>query len=330
MILVLADFTDPWSILVHRELSNRGQEVFWIQPAQLLERIKLNWPVMCGSVIVQGTLYIDGRPIALSDLTGVLARVTLPFSLELQDLASPDRDYVVKETTAAWLGLLHAMPCPVVNRPVPGGRPTLLAGSPLLAECAQRCGFVLPPSRCTSSRPDAILQFSAWSERAYLKPLSSSEPGTFLQPHDGVEQICRVMEQQAVSMQAIPEGQRVTVYVAGGEVAATIVRADTAQTASADMPFLPIQQCRELVQSLGLAFAECQLIVTREGPVYCLDVSAAPSFWRCPQEVQQQIVHMLAGYLSEPRSVPLHDSFDGTDGGSGVGQPLCEIGFPEC
>ena len=151
----------------------------------------------------------------------------------------------------------------------------------------------------------------------------------FLQPHDGVEQICRVMEQQAVSMQAIPMGQRVTVYVAGGEVAATIVQADAAQTAGANMPFLPLQQCRGLVRSLGLAFAECQLVVTREGSAYCLDVSGAPNFWRCPHEVQQQIVHILAGYLSEPRSLPLHDSFDWADGGSGVGQPLCEIGFPE-
>ena len=313
MILILADSTDPWATLVDREARLSGGDVFWIQPAQLLDRILLNWPVVTGVSVVPGTVVIDGRTIPLADLTGIFARLTLPLPLELEELSLPDRDYVIKETTAAWLAFLNAMPCSVVNRPIPGGRPTLLAGSPLLSQLAEEHGFLLPPSRCTSSRADAIVQFSAWSERVYLKPLGSHEPGIFLHAHDGGEQICRVMERQAVSMQAIPRGQRVTVYVVGEEIVATVLQPGEELQQRMEMPLVSSERCLGFVGDLGLTFAECQFIVTPEGPIYCLDVSSAPSYWHCPQEVQPKIVCRLAVYLSEQRSLPLHDSLVGAD-----------------
>jgi hypothetical protein len=313
VILILADSTDPWATLVDREARLSGGDVFWIQPPQLLDRILLNWPVVTGASVVPGTVVIDGHTIPLADLTGIFARLTLPLPLELEGLSLPDRDYVIKETTAAWLAFLNAMPCSVVNRPIPGGRPTILAGSPLLSQLAQEQGFLLPPSRCTSSQADAIVQFSAWSERVYLKPLGSHEPGMFLHAHDGVEQICRVMERQAVSMQALPRGQRVTVYVVGEEIVATVLQPSQDLPWRMEMPSVPPERCLGLVGDLGLTFAECQFIVTAEGQIYCLDVSSAPSYWHCPQEVQPQIVCRLVVYLSEQRSLPLHDSIAGAD-----------------
>ena len=329
MILILADSTDLWATLVHREARLSGGDVFWIQPAQLLDRILLNWPVMTGASVVPGTVVIDGHTIPLADLTGIFARLTLPPPIELEELSLQDRDYVIKETTAAWLAFLNAMPCSVVNRPVPGGRPTILAGSPLLSQLAEEHGFLLPPSRCTSSRTDAILQFSAWSERVYLKPLGSHEPGMFLYAHDGVEQICRVMKRQAVSMQAIPRGQRVTVYVVGEEIVATVLQPSEDLSQHMEMLSVPSESCLGLVGDLGLTFAECQLVVTSEGRIYCLDVSEAPSYWHCPQEIQQQIVCRLADYLSEQRSLSIHDSLDGADGRSGARKCLCQTRSPE-
>lgn len=329
MILILADSTDPWATLVRREAHRVGGDVFWIQPAQLLDRILLNWPVVTGTSVIPGTVTIDGHTILLADLTGIFQRLTLPPPLELEELSLQDRGYVIKETTAAWLALLNAMPCSVVNRPVPGGRPTILAGSPLLSQLAEEYGFLLPPSRCTSSQADAILQFSAWSERGYLKPLGSHEPGMFLHADDGVEQICRVMERQAVSMQAIPRGQRVTVYVVGEEIAATILQPGEGLPQQMEMPSVPSERCLGFVGALGLTFAECQFIVTPEGPIYCLDVSSAPGFWHCPQEVQQWIVRRLVDHLSETRSLSLHDSLDGPDGRSNSRERLCETRSPK-
>lgn len=323
MILILAESTDPWATLVNRE-AHTGGAVFWIQPAQLLDRILLNWPVVTGASVVPGTVVIDGHTIPLADLTGIFARLTLPPPLELEELSLQDRDYVIKETTAAWLAFLNAMPCSVVNRPIPGGRPTTLAGSPLLSQLAEEHGFLLPPSYCTSKQADAILQFSAWSERVYLKPLGSHEPGIILQAPDGVEQICRVMERQAVSIQAIPHGQRVTVYVVGEEIVATVLQPSEDLPQRVEMPSVSSERCLGLVGDLGLTFAECQFILTPEGPIYCLDVSSAPSFWHCPQEVQQQIVCRLVDYLFEVRSLSRHDSLDGPDGRSSARECLCE------
>ncbi len=329
MILILADSTDPWASLVHREAQRSSGDVFWIQPAQLLDRILLNWPVMTGASVVPGTVVIDGDTIPLADLTGIFARLTLPPPLELEELSLHDRDYVIKETTAAWLAFLNAMPCTVVNRPVPGGRPTTLAGSPLLSQLAEKHGFLLPSSRCTSSQADAILQCSAWSEGVYLKPLGSHEPGMFLHAYAGAEQICRVMERQAVSMQAIPPGQRVTVYVVGAEVVATVLQPGEDVSQRMEMSSISPERCLSFMGDLGLTFAECQFIVTPEGSIYCLDVSSAPGFWCCPQEIQQQIVCRLVEYLSEMRSLSRHDSLDGPDGRSSACERLCETRSPK-
>lgn len=329
MILILAESTDPWAILVNRQAQDIGGDVLWVQPGQLLDRILLNWPVIASMPVMPGTLVIDGRTIPLNDLTGILARLPFPLRLDLEGLSDADAQYVTKEATAAWLAFLNAMLCSVVNRPMPGGRPTLLSGSPLLVTLVRDHGFLLPASRCTSSQADALQQFKAWGESAYLKPLGSIEPGQFLYSHDGVEQIRRVMEQQAVSIQAIPHGQRVTVYVVGEEVVATVLQPSEDVTQRIEMPSVLSKRCLGLVGDLELTFAECQFIVTPEGPIYCLHVSSAPGFWCCPQEVQPQIVCRLVEYLSKMRSLSRHDSPNGPDGRPSARERLCETRSPQ-
>jgi hypothetical protein len=329
MILILAESTDPWALLVNRQAQDIGGDVLWVQPGQLLDRILLNWPVIASTPVMPGTLVIDGQTILLDDLTGIFARFTLPLLLDLDELSPHDRNYVIKETSAAWLAFFNAMPCAVVNRPVPGGQSTILAGSPFLSQLAKKHGFLLPSSCCTSSQADAMLQFSAWNKRVYLKPLGSHEPGMFLQAHDGVEQIYRVMEQQAVSIQAIPYGQRVTVYVVREEVVATVLQPSEDVTQRIEMPSVLSKRCLGLVGDVGLTFAECQFIVTPEGPIYCLDVSRAPGFWCCPHEVQGQIVSRLVEYLSEMRSLSRHDSLNGPDGRPSARKHLCETRSPQ-
>jgi hypothetical protein len=163
VILILADSTDPWATLVHREAQRSGGNVFWIQPTQLLDRILLNWPVVNGALVVPGTMVIDGHTIPLADLTGIFARLTLPLPIELEELSLQDRDYVVKETTAAWLAFLNAMPCSVVNRPVPGGRPTILAGSPSCLSWPRSTDFCC---RLLAARPVRPMRFCSFQPGA--------------------------------------------------------------------------------------------------------------------------------------------------------------------
>ena len=329
MILILADSTDPWATLVHRDARRTGGDVFWVEPVQLLDKLLLHWPVVTGGAIVPGSLEIDGQIVPLDHLTGIFARLPFPLRLDLEGLSDADAEYVTKEATAAWLAFLNAMPCVVVNRPVPGGRPTLLSGSPLLAKLAQEHGFLLPASRCTSSQADALQQFMTWGESAYLKPLGSTEPGQFLPSQDGVEQIRRVMEQQAVSLQAVPSGQQATVYVAGEQVVATVLRPGEAVSQPMEVLSAHAAQCLGLVRALGLTFAECQIVITSDGGVYCLDISSAPNFWRCPQNAQQQIVEHLLEHLSELRSLSHHDSTHGADGRSRACERLRPTRSPE-
>lgn len=328
MILILADSTDPWATLVHREAQRTGGDVFWVEPLRLLDKILLNWPVVAGETAVPGSLDIDGQTIPLDHLTGIFPRLPFPLRLDLDGLSDADAQYVTKEATAAWLAFLNAMPCSVVNRPVPGGRPTLLSGSPLLAKLARDHGVLLPASRCTSSEADALQQFMNWGESAYLKPLGSVEPGQFLYAHDGVEQIRRVMEQQAVSLQAVPPGQQASVYVAGEQVVATVLRPGEAVPQPMEVLSAHAAQCLGLVRTLGLTFAECQIVINSEG-VSCLDISSAPSFWRCPQDAQQQIVEHLLEHLSELRSLSHHDSSHGADGRSGARERVRPTRSPE-
>lgn len=330
VVLVLADTTDPWASLVHAELCRRGLDVLLIPRAELLDRIRLNWTIAASPPTMAGTMVIDGRPLECEAIRGVFVQWVLPLPLLLDDLSAQDRDYVVHETTAAWTAFLNGLPCTVANRPVPGGRPALLGGSEALARIARDCGFDLPVARYTSDQADAVLQFSAWSERTYLKPLGSAEPGFTLCRLNGIEQIRQAMERHAVSLQAIPRGQRMIVYVAGGAAAATILHADEeASPHTADLSALPTGRCVDLVRALGLTFAECHVVVTAEGRIYCLDVNGAPNYWRCTRAVQRRLVQRLADCLSEQRSTAFYDSARGTDGGSGAGQRLCQTGGPE-
>jgi hypothetical protein len=137
------------------------------------------------------------------------------------------------------------------------------------------------------------------------------------------------MEQQAVSIQAIPHGQRVAVYVVGEEVVATVLQLSEDVTQRIEMPSVLSKRCLGLMGHLGITFAECQFIVTPEGLIYCLDVSSASGFWCCPQEVQPQIVCRLVEYLSEMRSLSRHDSLNGPDGRSSARERLCETRSPQ-
>lgn len=317
MILILADSTDPWATLVHREAHRKGGDVLWVEPLQLLDKILLNWPAKAEGTVIRGSrgsLDVDGRTILLDDLTGIFARLPFPLRLDLEGLSDSDAEYVTKETTAAWLAFLNAMPCSVVNRPMPGGRPALLSESQLLAKLARDHGFLLPASRCTSSQADALQQFMTWGESAYLKPLGSVEPGQFLHSQDGDELIRRVMEQQVVSLQSVPPGQQATVYVAGEQVVATVLRPSGSVPQPMEVLSAHAAQCLGLVTALGLTFAECQIVINPDGGVHCLDISSAPNFWRCPQDAQQQIVEHLRQHLSELRNLSHHDSPKGADG----------------
>jgi hypothetical protein len=67
---------------------------------------------------------VDGRVVAVEEITGVLTRLPCVFDQELVEIVPGDRAYVAAEMTAFLLSWLSELKCPVLNRPTP----TCLAG----------------------------------------------------------------------------------------------------------------------------------------------------------------------------------------------------------
>jgi hypothetical protein len=65
----------------------------------------------------RGTAVVNGRRIRIRDLRAVLTRRPAIVAEELSRIASADRAYVAAETNAFLVAWLHALPCPVINRP---------------------------------------------------------------------------------------------------------------------------------------------------------------------------------------------------------------------
>ena len=131
------------------------------------------------------------------------------------------------------------------------------------------------------------------------------------------------MSTAALSLQQVPDGQAISVYVVGGVVAATAVLASDLSSSGAiaqgSLVSAALARCADFVSAMGLGLAECLIVVQPDGRLSCLDVSGSPNFWRCPLDVQRHAVTHLATYLSEERSLHLNDSLIGADSRSHSG-----------
>ena len=299
MIMILADGSDPWAMAVHRELGLRGVSASMISPETLLADAPLNYTVTSQSMLDRGTLTMSGSPVPLTNLTGVLCRMPFPIQLELEDLTPHDRDYVKKETSAAWLALLNALTCRVVNRPVPGGLPTLLTGQPALLPVAERLGLSVPSCYCTTDVDDAIRRFIAWGERAYVKP----RPNAFRfvgsrRRRDGAHPR---MDGHGGALAATGAGRSADISVCrwrrgGGDGGAGKRPVIERCHLQGSLVSAALTRCADFVSAMGLGFAECLVVAQPDGRFSFLDVSGSPNFWRCPLEVRH--VAYALGHIS--------------------------------
>ncbi|HLK46613.1 MAG TPA: hypothetical protein VKT49_00685 [Bryobacteraceae bacterium] len=112
MILVLASAVDRVaSEFVHRAGST----------ARLLTCRSLSSPGWRLTVPVRESLVavVDGSRIPAADITAVVTRLPYVGESELPQIAAADRAYVASEMQAFLHAFLSALPCPVVNRPMP-------------------------------------------------------------------------------------------------------------------------------------------------------------------------------------------------------------------
>jgi hypothetical protein len=66
-----------------------------------------------------GSAVVDGRQVQVAAIDGVVTRLPAVYEADLARIVAADRRYVAQEMTAFLLAWLSALPCRVVNRPVP-------------------------------------------------------------------------------------------------------------------------------------------------------------------------------------------------------------------
>ena len=145
MWLILCSAHDPVADWARRGLAARGLAPLEVVYAEALP-YGLRWEHRIGEAgAYVGFELRDGRRITSDGLRGVLNRLT---HVPVQHLSMlPDLEYISQETTAFSMSWLHALPCPVLNRPTAQGicGPWLHVSEWLML--AARAGFPTPVYR---------------------------------------------------------------------------------------------------------------------------------------------------------------------------------------
>jgi hypothetical protein len=150
MWLVLCDANDASAILAFQALRARG-----IAPLELVTADALSladeWEhrVEGDSASVRVRLG-DGRAFDGSLLRGVLNRLYTAPTWHWRAAPTVDQEYVQQELIAFFLSWLHALPCPVINRPTPQGLCGRWRSESEWVCLAQRAGLPVAPFRQSS------------------------------------------------------------------------------------------------------------------------------------------------------------------------------------
>ncbi|MBV9252531.1 MAG: hypothetical protein JO227_25230 [Acetobacteraceae bacterium] len=121
MYLVLCSSFDAPALWAHEGLRAAG-----LADVELLtgERFAVTtaWEHRLGRSGVRTSFTLpDGRTVQDDEIGGVLNRLVTPPEPLLASACADDRDYALQELTSLYLSWLHALSCPVINRPAPMG-----------------------------------------------------------------------------------------------------------------------------------------------------------------------------------------------------------------
>ena len=120
MWLVLGDASDMSVLWVHQELRARG-----IAPLEFITADALTmaeyWEHRIAGNSASIRFRVGDLEIAGEQLRGVVNRLYTAPIPHWRSAEQRDRDYVQQELMALFLSWLHALPCPVINRPTPQG-----------------------------------------------------------------------------------------------------------------------------------------------------------------------------------------------------------------
>lgn len=114
MVLVMANSCDAVARAFVERYARQGARLF--QPSDLS---RVGWKYELGECAGPPQAVVAGRACPHSRLAGVITRLASVTPADLPHINPADRAYVAVEMHAFLVAWLHALPCPVLNRPSP-------------------------------------------------------------------------------------------------------------------------------------------------------------------------------------------------------------------
>jgi hypothetical protein len=291
LVLILAGEADPPAQAVRDELERRGGECALLG-ADWATAARLAWsPDPFG-----GSVTLGGRQLDLTELTGVVARWELV--MPRFDKLEPGGDdlYAYSELSATTLGLLDALPCPVVNRPRPGGlgRGMLLGTGP-----AQAAGMQAVPTVVTSSREEALAAAAPDGETTLVGRVAHRlDDRRCTDPAATGAAVDALIEHGAVVVRRLPPGDPVLAYLAGDAVIGATAAQNGGLRETCDIDDIAAAAVRAIGRHLDLQLVGISFARGTDGRLWLVDVDALPLLGDGGPDLQAAVAAGLADLLT--------------------------------
>lgn len=168
MILVLCNEADASALWAADALRRRGHALRIVTDRDLADAE--SWNHRLGRASADCEIRLTGRDVLrVSDMRGVLNRLSFLPAAWLRRHGGPDRDYAVQEMHAFYLSWLYALPGPVLNPPTPQGLAGNWRHASAWTALAVRAGLPVKTFRQTSADdPAAAWQPAPAPARLYV------------------------------------------------------------------------------------------------------------------------------------------------------------------
>jgi glutathione synthase/RimK-type ligase-like ATP-grasp enzyme len=294
-ICVIGDTQDFSSVYVAWAARQAGHHVFELDEALLGS----SWSFTCddGSA-AGGSIETDGPSARFADLVGAFARFSPePEALPGLDLSAHELEHFRAERREALHQLLHAIPCPVANRPSTGRSN---GSKPFQMRLLEAAGFSVP-AWVVSNDPEEVRAFIENGGRsAIYKAVSGLR--CHVRRFDDRTLGRLVRGTTPVLVQVYVPGLDVRVHVVDQACFATQIdglgtdyRFDgSREYRECAVPPEIAELCRAVAFQEGLLLAGFDFRVDPEGMWHCLEVNPMPSFipyeWATGQPIAEALV----------------------------------------
>ena len=305
MILICGIPSESPLSLVQEELDRIGVPKVIFNQRSFAE-MEMEFEISRGRV--SGHLKIHDRIYDLEDIHGVYIRLmddqVLP-ELYGEPFNSQKRAYcrALHDTLLRWCEVASTR---VVNRTGPMGSNF---SKPYQMQLIRKHGFAVPETLITND-PDLVREFRDQHNRVIYKSISGVRSIVQTLNDDDLERLEKI-RWCPTQFQEFVEGTNVRVHTINGEVFATKINSsatdyryashqvgDAAELVSIDLSAELAEKCISLSDSLGLAFAGIDLIISSDNRIYCLEVNTSPAYSYYEANTGQPISKAIALYLA--------------------------------